>query len=46
MSTTRGGSMNSDKEGLSNLLFCNTVLICVVFTLSLEFAWSFIVSSK
>ena len=42
MSPSRRGAMNLDKEGLSNLSFCNTLLICVVFALNLEFPSKFL----
>ena len=34
MSPTRGGPMNSAKEGLQKVSFCSTMLICVVSALS------------
>ena len=37
-----GGPMNSGKEGLKNLSFCNTKLICVVSALSLKFPSRFL----
>ena len=42
MSPTGGVAVNLDKEGFSNLSFCNTVLISVVFALNLEFPSKFL----